>query len=322
MLKRKLADNMDNNQRDKIAHRANIALDSEDVELQQSEEWERRIRLSADRAADNPQVLKPLVEFLVAMLDPVKIYLLRHIDVDTGEHSDYFELMIVMTDYSSSYDNLEPILALCNLKNKFASFSLHDEEMLLRGLKNGAFFFTMYFTPARKIYEKTKSVYPVASSKQIERMIRLTIGRFDRFVENARGFYSIAVSDPGITGNGKIIFMLHKAVSLMCQAVLVCLGGIRVKAAELNGLMGHVGRFSPQLPGIFNADNNAADLVGEKENQLLLILDKGCDASSCQEDFDLDAATISLLSAKVGVFQDVAIKVVLQRLGSFGRGIL
>lgn len=314
---------MDNNQRDKIAPCTNIALDSEDVELQQSEEWERRIRLSADRAADNPEVLKPLVEFLVAMLDPVKIYLLRHIDVDTGEHSDYFELMIVMTDYSSSYDNLEPILALCNLKNEFASFSLHDEEMLLLGLKNGALFFTMYFTPARIIYEKTKSVYPVAPAKQIERMLSCTIGRFDRCVENARRFYSIAVSDTGITGNGKIIFMLHKAVSLMCQAVLVCLGGIRIKAAGLNGLMQHVGRFSPQLPGIFNADNNAAkDQVNEKSNQLLLILDKGCDPSSYQEDLDVDAATISLLSAKVGVFQDVAIKVVLQRLSSFSRGIL
>ncbi|HTN38709.1 MAG TPA: hypothetical protein VL053_16625, partial [Arachidicoccus sp.] len=222
-----------------------------------------------------------------------------------------------------SYDNLEPILALCNLKNEFASFSLHDEEMLLLGLKNGALFFTMYFTPARIIYEKTKSVYPVAPAKQIERMLSCTIGRFDRCVENARRFYSIAVSDTGITGNGKIIFMLHKAVSLMCQAVLVCLGGIRIKAAGLNGLMQHVGRFSPQLPGIFNADNNAAkDQVNEKSNQLLLILDKGCDPSSYQEDLDVDAATISLLSAKVGVFQDVAIKVVLQRLSSFSRGIL
>lgn len=315
------------NKIEQVEHITNVYLS--ELDMQEASSWRQKLNLASENLAEPPAILKPMVEFLIASLEPSKIYMLRHDDIEKGVAGRYFELMIVMPNGSSPFKEYEPILKLSYLKSKQVRLSIHDEGQVIHGLKRGQLYYCMFFTPDRVIYEKSKFTYPVARVEHIELMCIQADEKFTKCFERASDFFVSAASEFGIISNSLTLFMLHQAVELTCRAVLDCLGGYTIKEHALKILFRHLERHAPQLVRVFNGidvdDDMEDDVVDsadkDQENKLFHLLERAYIAARYDNGFDVDADAISLLLWKVKQFQNLAVRVVKTRIADFQKGL-
>lgn len=286
----------------KIELITNVFVNTDTAELREAKDWKERLIAALQKVPSKADTLKPMIEFLIATLEPSKIYMLQHDDINETKPDKYFDLLIVMPSTSPSFTELEPVLELAYLKDKRVCCSLHNEGSIMEGLKNGHLFYCLNFTPSNLVYDKNPTIYPVATSEQSKLMREKAKDIFTKGFEKAKNFYTCAETEFSKENNELTLFMLHQAVELTCRSILLSLNGHNVREHEIKILRKHVRRYAPQLASIFNDDN-------EEEKELLMTLEKGYIATRYDNDFKVDANMLPLLFERVKTFQDVAFQV-------------
>lgn len=293
----------------KIELITNVFVNTDTTEMQEAKDWKERLVAALQKVPSKADTIKPMLEFLIATLEPSKIYMLQHNDIGQMKPDRYFDLLIVLPSTSPSFVDLEPVLEIAYLKDKRVCCSLHNEGSIMEGLKNGRLFYSLNFTPANIIYDKNPTRYPVATSEQLELVREKTKEIFTKGFEKAKKFYTCAETEFRNENNEIALFMLHQAVQLTCRSILRCLSGHNIKDHEIKILRKHVRRYAPQLVFIFNEDN-------EEEKELLATLEKGYIAIRYDNDYKVNANMLPLLLERVKLFQHTALQVVKQITGS------
>ena len=288
---------------DKIEFITNLFLNSDTAEMREANDWKERLIAALQRVPSKADALKPVIEFLIATLQPSKIYMLKYKAIDEAIPDRYFDLLIVMPSASPAFTELEPVLDIAYLQNKNVCCSLHNEGSVIEGLKKGHAFYVLNFTPENIVYDNSAVNYPVITSEQDKLMRRTAREVFVKRFTKAKGFYVCSETEFSNGNNELALFMLHQAVELTCHSIIVSLSGYDKKMHEIKVFKKHIRRSAPQLLPIFNEDN-------EQEKELLFVLEKGYIEARYNTDFKVESTVLTLLFKKVKLFQETAFKVV------------
>lgn len=291
----------------KIEYITNVFLNT-DTELQEAGNWKEKITSILKKVPSRADVLKPAIQFLVATLNPSKIYMIQHGSPEEDIQNKYFDLLVVLPSTAPSFTEYEPVLNMAYLTNKYVSFSLHNEGNVMEKLKTGHPFYVLNFTSDNIVHDNNQTAYPVPTSEQTA-LTRLTaMETFMIGFTKAKRFYVCAENEFNEGEKEVSLFMLHQATELICRSITKSLSGYEEKVHELRIQKGHIRRFAPELLSIFNEEK-------PEDKKLLEILEKGYKDARYNYEFKIEENILPLLFKKVKLFQDTALKIMERTMG-------
>jgi HEPN domain-containing protein len=280
----------------------NVFLNT-DSDLQEATNWKEKIISLLQKVPSKADSLKPVIQFLVATLEPSKIYMLQHSGINEAIPDRYFDLLIVMPSSTPPFTEFEPVLDIAYLKNKRVCCSLHNDGNVIEKLKIGHPFYALAFTQENILYDNSSTAYPVATSEQSSLIRQTVIETFLKGFGKAKTFYYCAEKEFSEGSNEIALFMLHQAVELTCRSITLSLNGYEEKVHEIRIHKKHIPRSTPELLSIFNEEN-------ENDKKLLDILEKGYKDARYNYEFKVEENILPPLFEKVELFQNTALKIV------------
>ena len=279
---------------------------SSDIGVNGLQDWKAKLEAISDKIPSKADALKPLIQFIVTTIDPSKIYMLLHRDMEAKE--EYIDLLIVVPDSKGvSFTELEPILEMACLNNQRVLYSLHSEGNLVSGLKNGHIFYSLNCIPENLVYDDKTIAYPTTTPEALKTMKALVYEKFNAGLRKAQDFYESAVLFHKQHSSPVVAFMLHQAIELTYRAILRSLSGYDKKTHELRILKKHIRRCSPLLSNIF-PDNT------EEEKIWLDILEATYLQARYEDDYQIKETYMTLLFEKAKLFLATAEEVVKTKL--------
>lgn len=276
----------------------------EDTDLQEANNRQEKIMSILQKEPSKASVLKPVIQFLMAVLEPSKIFILPY-NFDRTVSNRYFDLLFVVPGSLRSFRELESAINIPYIKSHCIHCSLHNEEKVIEGVSNANPLYVLNFLPKYLVYDNTSRLYPVTTPEQLEAIRAAAMEIFMKGFEKARGFYSCAEQErnnrPELS-----LFMLHQATELTCRAVLQSLNGDPIKEHKIRIFKKHIRRLALPLFSIFNDDTR-------QETELFDTLEKGYQGGRYDNDFKVNRDTLQLLFDRVKLFQTTAYEVVKQK---------
>jgi HEPN domain-containing protein len=255
-----------------------------------------------------PDTLTPLVQLIVAAINPTKIYLLEHIEKTNTTTGGYIDLLIIISGKSTvPFTELEPILEMVYLKDQRVSCSLHNESHLLEGLRNGHIFYSLNCIPENLVYDDKTVSYPVTTPEALLDMKKQVQEKFAKAFERALHFHESAFFLYQEHPSPIILFMLHQAVELTYRGILQSLNGYDKKTHEIRALKKHVRRCCPLLNTVF-PDNT------EEEKHLLNILENAYLNARYGEQSNIPEDDLVILFQKVELLHAIAKEIVAEKI--------
>lgn len=259
--------------------------------------------LCEDSTTEVQETLKPVIQFLVATLQPSKVFMVRHSAMAEMVGPLYFDLLIVMPSSSASFVEFEPILNIASLRNKRVYCSLYNEGAVMEQLRAGHPFFALNFTPDAMLYDAKGTVYPTVSPEQAALTRKRAKETFLKGFAKARRFYVCAVNEFNEGENEMALFLLHQATELVCRSITKSLIGHEEKVHELKVQKGQIRRLAPELFCMLEEDKGLVDT-----------LERGYVDARYNFNFKVEESMLPLLLEKVKGFQDKALEIVEERV--------
>ncbi len=235
----------------------------------QASPWQQKLDriLSALSGKLDRYQLKPLIQLLVAALNPEKIYMADH--HAPGEDATHtIDLLIVLTG-DKPIPELEPLLQIGGLKDERVRCTLYNEQRLLHALEHEHVFYTLHCVPENLVYDNGRKAYPVLRLEQtavlkagIVRDFSRHLGAVDRFLACAEDTRT-EEQQSGLAG-----FFVHQSVETVYRSLIRVLDGYDKRCHQVRALQKAVRLCAPQLQSVF-PDNT-------KQEQRLLDLLEDC----------------------------------------------
>ena len=292
-----------NGQHNKIEYNTNIFINA-DADSQEISDWKGRLISIIQQIPSKADTLKPIIQFIVTTISPAKIYMLQHKDTGNPATGGYIDLLIIISGKNSvPFIELEPILEMPYVKDQRVSCSLHSEDNVLEGLRNGHIFYSLNCIPENLVYDDKTTQYPTTTPEALQEAKNHVQAKFTQAFEKSQHFYESAVSLHKSHPSQIIAFMLHQATELTYRGILQSLNGYDKKTHEIRAFKKHVRRCAPLLNTVF-PDNN------EDEKRLLDILEKAYLSARYEDQYIISEDDLSRLFEKVKHLMDIAIEIV------------
>jgi len=257
-------------------------------DMQEIENWQEKLMAILQQIPSKANSLKPIIQFLVSVISPAKIYLLNHHE-DGQSNSEYTDLLIVISSKTTvSFTELEPILDIVYLKNQKVSCSLHNEGSVLEGLRNGHIFYSLNFIKENLVYDDKVLEYPITPPEALQTMKQNALERFIDCYDKANGFYECALFMNENRSTSITIFHLHQAAEQIFRGILLSLNGYDKRTHEIRVLKKYVRRCAQPL-------NECLPDANDNDKRLLDILEKAYLRSRYEDNYVIDANDIAYL---------------------------
>jgi len=296
-----------NGQHNKIEYNTNIFINA-DADCQEISDWKGKLISIIQQIPSKADSLKPIIQFIVTTISPAKIYMLQHKDAGNPAKGGYIDLLIIMSGKNSvPFIELEPILEMPYVKNQRVSCSLHSEDNVLEGLRNGHIFYSLNCIPEKLVYDDKTTQYPTTTPEALQEAKNRLKEKFTQAFEKSQHFYESAVSLHKSHPSQIIAFMLHQATELTYRGILQSLNGYDKKTHEIRAFKKHIRRCAPSLNTVF-PDNT------EEEKRLLDILEKAYLSARYEDQYEIQENDLDVLFTKVKQLQATAKEIVEEKL--------
>ncbi|MGF7230115.1 HEPN domain-containing protein [Arachidicoccus sp.] len=264
-------------------------------------DWKGWLASIVENITQGEDELKPLIQLLVATIQPTRIYRINHPKITNETYIDL--LIIVASSNEKPFVELEPILEIPYVSESIVCCSLYNEGNLKEDLSNGHLFYSLHCLQENIIYDNSKSQYPVPSSEMLEQMKKQISHNFKQDIQRAIDFKEMAAYLLEKNHSKITSFLLHQATELTYRSVLKNLNGFDKKTHALQALRKYICRCAPQLCTIFSDDT-------EEDKQLNNLLEDAYTAARYDRSFKISRELLAKIFEKVTNLQQVAIELV------------
>lgn len=233
--------------------------------------------------------LQAIIRLLVISITPSKIFLLEHSSNSDEISETYKELLVVLPGFNNHKFNLmEPIMELFHQQNRTLSISLYAECKVMEGLRNGEWFYSLYFTAENLIYDDFSTAYPLPDSAQTLKMKSQLLICFNQSIKKSREFLEMAIMLNTQSVSPLCIFFLQQSIELCFRSVIQYLGGYEKRTHNLGVLKKQLLRVAPEMNNCFN--------TGPEEEKLCLeILDTAYLKARYDDSYEVPVLMLPLL---------------------------
>lgn len=197
--------------------------------------------------------LQAIIHLLVISIAPSKIFLLEHSSNSDEITETYKELLVVLPAFSNPKFNLmEPIMELFHQQNRTLTISLYAECKVMEGLRNGEWFYSLYFTEENLIYDDFSTIYSLPERVQTMKMKNQLLNCFNQSIKKSKEFLEMAIILNSRSVSPLCIFFLQQSVELCFRSVIQYLGGYEKRTHNLGILKKQLLRVAPEMNNCFH----------------------------------------------------------------------
>ena len=236
----------------------------------------------------NQEYLDPVVKLIIETIAPRMIFEVRHPSVG-NQNTSITELLIVVPDSRQKrLSELEPILDLLTVSDRFFSCSLHTSSHIIDKLKSGHIYFSLVCIPQNLIY--TNGMLELPEKPEIlDNIVAETQKTFDTGHQKAQAFHTSALNQ---SERSLGLFMLQQAAELIFRTVALVLYGCEKKTHSFKALKQITRRVAPALNEVLPANTT-------EEQRLLQLLEDAYINGRYANDFEVSEADFQTLNHRV-----------------------
>ena len=209
----------------------------------------------------------PIVDLIVAALEPEMIFQVTHPKVLQDTAATYRDLLVVLPDNNgTAFQELEPVVELITAKDVRLSCSLHKSSAIQQALNDGHIYYSLVCLRENLIYQNTTAKVPDLPIGKYAEVVAKAKQEFEVGMAKAHSFYAGAEKYAKSNDLAMAMFMLQQSTELTFRAITLSLYGIERRTHSIKSLKKLNRRLAPQLNDIFPADT-------EEEERLLKVLE-------------------------------------------------
>lgn len=249
----------------------------------------------------------PIINLLVAVLEPEMIFQVIHPNVPEDGEEPYRDLLIILSDSNTKpFDDLESVVELLTVKDSLLSCSLHKSCAIQRALNEGQVYYSLVCVKENLIYQNSTAQIPDFSAEKYAAVVAKAREEFELGMAKAHSFFAGAEKYAESHDPSMAMFMLQQAAELTFRAVALSLYGIERRTHSIKALKKLNRRLAPQLNDIFPGDTD------EEERLLKLLEDAYLDGRYLQG-YKVSEQDLLSLMQRVGQLIEVANDVFITR---------
>jgi len=243
--------------------------------------------------AQATESLEEIISFIVAMVQPERIYSLEYENPVDEEGSNYYDLLIVIPDKAQkSFKHYDVLLDLCCFGNAQVSCSLHQSASLSRQIAEGNLFYSIVCNERNTVYDNGACMLPAPDPARRDRakedarkVFAAAYNKALSFLEGAKRYYQTGAQDI-------CAFMLQQSAELTLRGVILAFTGRDVRTHSITELLKCSKRVAPQLNLIFRGR-------AEDEEQLVCILETSYLNARYQEVYGVNVEALEAVIERV-----------------------
>ena len=233
--------------------------------------------------------LKPVVELLIRVVQPEKLFLWRNQKGVEASVNDEIELLFILQDgLQQRFADLQPQLDFMTSRQTNLHCSLCVNGTFVEAFKNCDLLFLTHCIPNNLVYDATQKPMPqVAAVDLVERRAKCEVA-FKWAIELAHSFFVQAGQSEAIRLSA---LLLHQCAEHSYRAIITAFRGREKKTHDLILLNKEMERMAPVMCSVFTAD----DVEGVR---LLSLLSDAYCHSRYSEGFAISEIDLVLLREK------------------------
>jgi len=259
-----------NGQHNKIEYNTTVFVHP-GSEMQEMKEWKENLIAILQQVPYEANALKPLIQLIVTVLAPHKIFMLKSGGAAAITADTYIDLLIIMPDNKDvPPTELEPVFDIASLKHQRVCCSLHIADRVKECIERGNIFYSLNCVDKNLVYDDKKYPLPATTDQAVRNMKLQAEVAFTLCFKKAVSFYQSAVFLYENNPEPVVAFYLHQAIELTYRAILRSLNGYYKRTHVIRSLKDLARRCAPQLNAIL-PDNTGPEkrLLDVLENAYL-----------------------------------------------------
>jgi HEPN domain-containing protein len=251
---------------------------------------------------------KAIIELLIAALDPLLIFEVKHLAHGSTEQTPYRDLLIVFAD-----DNLRPfkdhqsIVELFSVGDERLCCSVHKLSDIHQALISGQVYFSLTCTSEHLVYQRSATPLPKVPQETLGGLIEKSTRNFVTGMRKARRFFEGAEYYRQISERALSMFMLQQAVETTFRSTAIALYGSERSTHSIRSLKRFNHRLAPELNEVFPGGTPS-------EERLLQLLEDAYLQARYNFQYEVSKGDIDLISSRVSGLLELAEEVFKERM--------
>jgi HEPN domain-containing protein len=236
---------------------------------------------------------KAIMELIIAALDPLLIFEIKHPAPQSLEQKPYRDVLIVFADDNHKpFKEHQPIVELLSAGDEKLYCSVHKFSDLHQALTSGQVYFSLACTTENLIYQRSPSPLPKILPETLERLIEKARQDFSIGISKARKFFEGAAYYQQVGEHALSMFMLQQAAETTFRSVAIALYGSERRTHSIRSLKRFNHRLAPGLNDLFPGGS-------PDEERLLQLLDSAYLEARYNPHYQIGEQDLHLISSRV-----------------------
>jgi HEPN domain-containing protein len=236
---------------------------------------------------------KAITELLIAALDPLLIFEIKHPAPESMEQKPYRDLLIVFADDNQkSIKEHQPIVELFSAGDEKLCCSVHKLSEIHQALTSGQVYFSLACTPENLVYQRSITPLPKMLPEMLSQLIEKSRSAFRVGMSKARKFFEGAVYYQQANEYALSTFMLQQAAETTFRSTAIALYGSERRTHSVRSLKRFNHRLAPQLNEVFPGGS-------QDEERLLELLEDAYLGARYNPDYQIGEQEVHSISSRV-----------------------
>lgn len=255
---------------------------------------------------------KAIIELLIAALDPLLIFEVKHPASQSIEQMPYWDLLIVFADDNQkSFKEHQPIVELFSAGDEKLCCSVHKLSDIHQALTSGQVYFSLACTTENLVYQRSATPLPKMLPETLGQLIEKSKRAFRVGMSKARRFFDGAAYYQQVREYALSMFMLQQGAETTFRSTAIALYGSERRTHSIRSLKRFNHRLAPQLNDIFPGGS-------PDEERLLELLEDAYLGARYNPDYQISEQDLHSISSRVLRLLELAEAVFEERMGAIG----
>lgn len=243
---------------------------------------------------------KAIIELLIAALDPLLIFEVKHPTPESTEPKSYRDLLIVFADDNQkTFKEHQPIVELFSAGDEKLCCSVHKLSDIHQALTCGQVYFSLACTTENLVYQRSATSLPKMLPETISQLIEKSKHAFIAGMRKARKFFDGATYYQQVNEYALSMFMLQQAAETTFRNTAIALYGCERRTHSIRSLKRFNHRLAPQLNDIFPGGS-------PDEERLLQLLEDAYLGARYNPDYQISEQDVHAISSRLECLLELA----------------
>jgi len=253
---------------------------------------------------------KAIIELLIAALDPLLIFEVKHPAPESTEQKPYRDLLIVFADDNQkTFKEHQPIVELFSAGDEKLCCSVHKLSDIHQALASGQVYFSLTCTSENLIYQRSATPLPKMLPETLSQLIEKSKQAFATGMGKARNFFDGAAYYQQANELALSMFMLQQAAETTFRSTAIALYGSERRTHSIRSLKRFNHRLAPQLNEVFPGGS-------PDEEKLLQLLEDAYLGARYNPDYRTSEQEVQSISSRVLCLLELAEAVFEERMAA------